>query len=534
MSARILNDRRKRTTTRLLVLPMSLLAAQTYLQTASADSAIADAARSGDIEQVRKQISAGEDVNAPESDGSTALLWATYQSYPEIVAALVEAGADLNAVNDFGVTPLIQASRTGDAAIIRALLDGGAANAPAHPNGETPLMAAARSGSLESVMLLLERGSDPNAVEPLQHQTALMWAAAEGHVAVVDALLDAGADPNMQSRVSELTKRSTRTDFPSGGFSALMWAARNGEEAVVRRLVEGGADLNLTNGDGATAMMMAIVNDRFDFAAMLLELGADANDGSLYHAVEMRDATTDWLAKDGTRLRADHPNELNALDLTRRLLEAGADPNKPFVGQMHSASMCCDTFANGSPFFRAAIAADVDALKLLLEYGGDLEWSPTTAEGGGGPGTNAHVGKTPVMVAMNGGKGVGMAGGPGDIREGREPPFREIANREPADAVKLLLDSGADPDAVNSKGESALHLAAKDGKLDIIQLLADSGATLDLKNGDGFTALEVVEIMPPREPPPLTGALAGVEQGAQPAEVAVFLRELMGLEVDAE
>ena len=116
-----------------------------------------------------------------------------------------------------------------------------------------------------------------------------------------------------------------------------------------------------------------------------------------------------------------------------------------------------------------------------------------------------------------------------DQYDGLQPP-----HREPADAVKLLLDAGADPDALNPKGESALHLAAKDGKLDIIQLLADSGATLDLKNGEGFSALEVVDIMPPREPPPLTGAMAGMKQGAQPAEVAAFLRELMQVEVDAE
>jgi hypothetical protein len=131
------------------------------------------------------------------------------------------------------------------------------------------------------------------------------------------------------------------------------------------------------------------------------------------------------------------------------------------------------------------------------------------------------------MVALNGGKGVGMAGGPGDIREGAAPPFREISNREPLDAVELLLEAGANADALSSNGESALHIAAKDGKLEIVRALAAGGASLDIKNGDGLTALEVVEKMPPREAPPLAGALAGEEQGAQPAEVAALLRELM-------
>lgn len=493
----------------------------------ASEAAVVAAARDGDLGRVRELIGAGADVNQPEPDGSTPLLWAAYHSDVEMVKALLAAGADPDAANRFGMTPLMQASRYGDAEVIRALLDGGASLDVEHPEGVTPLMMAARSGSVPAVTLLLERGSDPNAVESQWNQTALMWAAAEGHLDVVDVLLDAGADPNIQARVTELTRRSTRTDFPTGGFTALMWAARNGDEAIVRRLVEGGADINMKNGDGATALMLAIINDRFDFAAKLLELGADPNDGSLYRAAEMREATTDWLAKDGTRLRSNHPNELTALDLIRLLLEKGADPNKPYVGQMHSTSMCCDTFENGTPFFRAAIAADVAALELMIQHGADLEWSPTTVEGGG-PMANRNVGKTPLMVAMDGGKGVGMAGGPGDIREGRPPPFREEANRSPADAVRLLLAAGANPDAVTpDKGESALHIAARDGKLDIIEILAEAGATLDLRNKAGETALEIVEKMPPREPPPLTGALAGQPQGAQPAEVAELLRALM-------
>lgn len=486
-------------------------------------SPVADAARTGDLDQVVELIGAGADVNLAQNDGTSALLWAAYQSDADMVSRLIAAGADVNAANNFGMTPLLEASRMGDAPVIAALLEGGADLERAKKDGETPLMAAARSGHTDSVKLLLEHGADPNAVEDYHSQTALMWAAAEGHLDVVDMLLNAGADPNMQARVSELTKRSVRTDFPTGGFTALMFAARNGDEAMIRRLVAGGADLDLTNGDGATAMAITIVNDRFDLAAKLVELGADVNDGSLYRAVEMRDATTDWLAQDGTRWRADHPNELNALDLTRILLEAGADPNKPLQAQNHSSSMCCDTFANGTPFFRAAVAADVAAMQLLIEHGADLEWALTKADDAPGP-ANKDVGKTPLMVAMDGGKGVGMAGGPGDIREDRPPPFREEADREPIDAVKLLLEAGANPDAVTPDGDSALHIAAREGKLDMIRLLADAGATLDLANNDGKTALDLAENPPPKKNgPPMPGA----DKAAKPEEVAALLRELM-------
>lgn len=504
-------------------IPLTLLAIHCCANAVAED--LAAAAREADVETVRAVLRTGADVNAPDAEGTSALLWAAYNSSPELVAILLAAGADPNAASQFGVTPLLQAARNGDAATVRALLEGGADVTRAVREGETPLMAAARSGHVEIVAQLLAHGADPNAVEALQEQTALMWAAAEGHLPVVEALLTAGADPNRKARVSELTKRSTRTDFPTGGFTALMWAARNGNEVMVRRLIASGADVKATNGDGASAMMLAIVNDRFDMAATLLELGADANDGSLYYAVVMRDAPTDWRARDGSRLRADHPNSLTALDLISRLLEAGADPDKPFDGQMHSASMCCDPKASGTPFYRAAVAADVAALQLMVAHGADVEWTPKPVEGAPPMPFGDNTGLTPLMVALNGGKGQLMDGGPGDIREGKVGIWRESGNREPADAVRVLLEAGANPDALNPKGDSALHIAAHDGRLGPIRELIAGGASVELRNKDGLTALELVEKMEPRVLSALAEMIGLFDDGAQPAETAQFLRE---------
>jgi ankyrin repeat protein len=508
-----------------LAAALVLLASTSSLPAAA--TSVAGAALAADVEAVRAQLAAGIDVNEPDDSGTSALLWATYNSSAELVAILLAAGADPNASNPFGVTPLLQATRNGDAATTRLLLAANVDVERAAREGETPLMAAARAGSVDTVQQLLEYGADPNGVEALEHQTALMWAVVEGHLPVVDVLLKAGADPNRKARISELTKRSMRTDFPSGGFTALMWAARNGNEAIVQRLVEGGADLNSVNGDGATAMMLAIVNDRLDMAMRLLELGADANDGSLYYAIVMRDAPTDWRARDGSRLRADHPNRSTALEVVARLLDAGADPDKPFSGQMHSASMCCDPPGSGTPFFRAAVAADVDSLKLLIAHGADLEWTPKPVEGAPPNPFGDNTGLTPLMVALNGGKGLLMDGGPGDIREGTIGIFREPGNRDPADAVRVLLEAGANPDATNPKGDTALHIAAHDGRLGPIRELVAGGASVDVRNKDGLTALEVVEKMEPRKLSPLAEMIGLFDDGAQPAETAEFLRGLI-------
>jgi ankyrin repeat protein len=382
-------------------------------------------------------------------------------------------------------------------------------------------MAAARAGSLEAVQALLARGADANAQESFQAQTALMWAAAEGHTDVVDALLKAGADPNLQARVNLLKDRKN-ADYPSGGFTALMWAARNGREDIVRQLVAAGADTSARNGDGATALMITIVNDRFDLAASLVELGADPNDGALYHAVEMRDATTDWYAHDGSKLRNDFPNRRTALDLISLLLDKGADPNKLFTGQMHSATMCCDPFANATPFYRAAIAADVEALKLLIAHGADLEWLPANVDGAA-QGANANVGKTALMVAIAGGKGVPLSAGPGYSRVG-PPPFREPSNRSPSDAAKLLIAAGANVNAVAPDGATALHKAVDLRNLDTLRALTEGGADLKAKNGDGKTALDLALELKPYDPAANVFGPQKGKNGATPEEVAALLR----------
>jgi ankyrin repeat protein len=469
---------------------------------AAGENSLVAAARENDLPTVRALLGKGAKVDEPARDGSTALLWAAYHANLEMTQALLTAGASTNTANKYGVTPLLQASRSGAAPVVQALLRAGADAKRAHPEGETPLMAAAYAGSNDAVRLLLEAGADVNAADSYQKQTALMSAAAEGHVEVVKTLLNAHADPNLKAAITTLEERK-HADHPSGGFTALMFAARNGHEDVVKALVAGGADPKLANGDGATASVIAIVNDRFDMAATLLDLGADPNDGSLYFAVDMHDATTDMRARDGSRLRADFPNTLTALDLVKRLLDHGADPNKPFVGQLHNYSLCCGEEVNSSPFFRAAVASDVEALKLMIAHGAKVEWSPAEVkkEGGrgGGRGMNANVGKTPVMMAMTGGRGAAFAAGPGFDRLG-PPPFREPSDREPLDAVKVLLEAGADPNVKAPDGSTPLHQAVTARQVDIIRALVGAGARLDAVNKDNLTPLLLAE--KPEPPPP--------------------------------
>jgi len=317
----------------------------------------------------------------------------------------------------------------------------------------------------------------------------------------------------------------------------------------VRRLVQGGADLNIRNGDGASAAMVAMYNDRFDLAKVLWDLGADVNDGSLYTAVEMRDSTTDQFAFDGSRLRPDHPNKLSALDLVKILLDRGADPHKVFTGQFHSTSMPNGDRFDNSAFIRAAVEADVEVLKVMIAHGIDLERTipvlpakpqdkePEDAAAGGRGRGNPNAGKTAALVSMTGGRGPQMTGGPGYIRSGTVP-YREPGSRKPDEAFALLLKAGANPNAKGPDGSTMLHQAAQSANLDMIRALAAAGVKFDEKNKDGLTALDIAEGKQPAgegrgargaAPPAGGGRGRGGRGAANAQEVAKLLRELMGL-----
>jgi uncharacterized protein len=498
-------------------------------QAASITSAVADAARADDLPAVHKLIKERADVNLPANDGSSALLWAAYHSDVDMTKALLAAGASVDAANHYGVTPLLQASRNGDAETMRALLDAGAQPTRWHAEGETPLMAAARTGKVDAVKLLLSKGSFVNATDPFQEETALMWAASEGHLDVVKTLLAAGADPNLKAHVSLITERKN-ADHPSGGFTALMFAVRNGHEDVVEALVKGGADLKLTNADGATATIIAIVNDRFDLAKELIDLGADPNDGSLFFAVDMHDATIDMRAHDGSRLQPSHPNKMTALSLVKSLLDLNADVNKPFVGALHSTTLCCGASINSSPFYRAAVAADVEVLKLMLAHGAKIEWTPSEVKPKDGkPGRpNPNVGKTPLMASIKGGQGAPIAGGPGFTRIG-PPVFREPGSRDPLEALQLLLAAGADANAKAADGSTPLHQAVQEEHVAMIRALAAAGGKLDAVNKDNLTPLLLAE--KPKTPNPADMGDLDVYKPKRDSkeDVIAALRELMHL-----
>ena len=482
-------------------LAVALVAAATL--NAAQPGSLIEAVNRGDTAAVRRLLGEGARVDASEPDGSTALHWAVRHDRVAIVEALLEAGARADTATRYGVTPLALAAENGSAPVLKRLLQAGADPHASGPDGETVLMLAARTGRPDAVRVLLAHGVDANAREGWQGETALMWAAGHDHPEVVRLLAAHGADLNARSATPEYPKVTVdlatmvTTALPRGGLTPLMFAARQGAGGAARALVEVGADPNLTEPDGMTALVNAIINAHYDVAALLIEEGADPNIADaagmtpLYVAVDMQHQEpliNRPLPKPSGRLGAG--------DVVRRLLEHGADPNAalrtPLLMRQHNAGD--PQLAQGAtPLMRAAKVSDVALMRLLLDHGAN-------------PNARLANQTTPLMIAAARG---GRNAGP---------------EQQTIDAVDALLARGADLHATNANGETALHVAVGRGDA-LVRFLAERGARLDARDKFGRTPLDVA-----------LGAPGGGGQGrgggpAEPGPVrestAALLRELM-------
>ena len=171
-------------------------------------SPVADAAMRGEVDHVRELLRSGEDVNAAQGDGMTALHWAAESGNAELASMVIYAGANVSAVTRLGdYTPLHIASRSGRHTVVSVLLDAGAdVNAITSTGSVTSLHFGAASGSVEVVEALIEAGANVNAAETRRGQTALMFAASSGRADVLRALVESGAEISIPSYVVDIPK----------------------------------------------------------------------------------------------------------------------------------------------------------------------------------------------------------------------------------------------------------------------------------------------------------------------------------------
>ncbi|MBN1240315.1 MAG: ankyrin repeat domain-containing protein [Gammaproteobacteria bacterium] len=298
-----------------------------------------------DAALVERLIAAGADVDAANDYGATPLSQAAVVGNADVVRMLLEAGADVEARDPDGQTALMVVARSSNVDAARALLEHGAdANAREEWRRQTALMWAAAQKQPAMVRLLLEHGAEPNV-----RSAANEWS----------------------RQVSAERRRMYR---PFGGLTPLIYAAREGCLECAQALVEGGADPDMTDPRGVTPLIVAIDNLHFDVAAYLIDAGADIQKWDwwgrtpLYMAVDMN------TLPHGGRPDLPSTSETTSLELVERLLQAGANPNAqlkltpPYrhVGDDRGCDAMLTTGA--TPLLRAAKTFDVDAMRLLIEH----------------------------------------------------------------------------------------------------------------------------------------------------------------------
>jgi ankyrin repeat protein len=463
---------------------------------AAGDTRLADAARKRDTATVRMLLDQHVDVNAPGADGTPALHWLVRVDDFETARRLIRAGADVSKPNRYGVTPMSLASANGNAEMIALLLEAGADANVTDQTGETALMTATKVGNVAAVRMLLDRGANVDTRDPAFQQTALMMAVRDNHPDVVKLLIDRGAQVNVQTRTGPtpnwvlpnsvpgfghgigivrggLPDRGSRFLIP-GALTPLLYAARDGRVESAKILLAAGAEIEHADANGITPLLMAITNDHVEMARYLIDQGASVT------AVDWYGRTPLWAAVETRNMDVDSSTFENGVDrapvleLIKVMIAKGVDVNArtketpPIRRQMlHvTGDLSWVDFTGQTPFLRAALAADLDVMRLLLAHGAD-------------PKIPVFAGTTALMAAAGVNWVVDQTtdGGPAARLE----------------AVKLCYDLGMSVNDVNSMGITALMGAANRGSDDIIEFLVSKGAKLDAKDNEGRTPLTWAE-----------------------------------------
>jgi uncharacterized protein len=518
------------------------------------------ASRGGYAAVAEKLVKAGANVNAKTTNsGAAPLHLAAASGNAALVTLLIDQGADVNAKEtESGQTPLIFAAEENRVDAIRILLKRGA-----DPNltakvldvtTEARLTAAARD---RQTRVLASFGTKPNeAPNPNEVQAAVLAArelylsrelpkdapraqtAANGDDAAATAGGAGGANGNGGGNAGNAAAAGNDDGrlpplTTKGGLTALLHAARQGNTEAAMALIDGGANINqVSAGDATTPLLMSIINAHFDLALRLIERGANPNLAAAVNGVTPLWAAVNAEWQPRTRFPQPQEHDLQRatyLDVMKALLKAKANPNTRllkhpwYMVYTGCGNQNCglEDVEGSTAFWRAAYATDVEAMRLLVEYGADPT-IPTKAQAIRGnrsgtpldkidsdvphyvqpagpglwPATNAALvepdpsglplpqeggpGVYPIHAAAGVGYGEGFAG-----NAHRHVPDGWLA------AVKYLVELGADVNARDYMGYTPLHHAASRGDNEMILYLVSKGADVKAVARTGQTVADM-------------------------------------------
>ena len=423
-----------------------------------------EACQTGNLEEVKKLIAEGADVNAPlagDIHKKTPLMCAAANGYVEIVRALLEAGADTEKKTFFKNTALILACMRGQSATVELLIAHRAQlNIAGGTDESTPLINAVKAQNSEIVTKLLDAGANINAGDK-DNWTALIWASHRKNLEIVKLLVARGADVNAMGKdgntalkraiatnrvkIIKLLKQSgaaLEDDYEEG--QKMIKAVKNGKMEEVQQFLAKGLDVNIRDSAQCTPLIYASRNGNYDMVKLLIDSGADVN------AIGVNDYTAlERVMNVLETIQVDeyvHPKDpAPYIEIIKLLVDAGVDVNK-----------CYYRFTPLTWAIRSGLPL---VATWFLDKGADINARDTI------------FGNTALIWAAHGEKNR-------RVRLGDQIVEKKIL-MEPSGfsgLVDLLISRGADVNAKSKYGTTALMAARQCGNAEAVKKLLEAGA----------------------------------------------------------
>ena len=519
------------------------------------------AAQQGHAEIVRTLLGAGANPDLFTGTGVTAMHFAAQANSAASIAALAERGGDVDAQDSFqGRTPLMFAASRNATEAMRALIAAGADPAiQTHLTDYTTREGADREEQSLRQRVLEARagqsgeqgragrgggppqpGAQRQATQPGANATPPDTTAQQPDPDEPEPDPDEPAGEPEEEQKAEEEKKNDEPPVRAlssieqigvqGGFTALHYAAREGHAAAARTLLESGADVDQpSGGDQSTPLLVAVINGNYDLAMELLERGADPNlvsddgAGPLFATLNIEWSLRTWYPQP----QMFRSQNTSYLDLAEALLIAGADPNQRTTTHIwyaaYNAGRMGVDFTGATPFWRAAYAADVKAMKLLVSYGADPNIStiklPERRRFFGDPDDDEEEeeedpsGLPPVPVGGPAVHPIHAAAGVGFGTSRVAQQHRSVPGGWLESMKYFVEELGIDPNLRDMDGYAPVHHAAARGDNETILYLVSKGADVTLLARSGQTTADMAN---------------SPEQRAQPHPHTVVLLEKLG------